>query len=371
MFFRVLPLLLLASCSMAPGGDLVAPMETEQSKATYEARLQNVNFIKITPEVVRDQMAVKRQTRGNPRLAAQLRRYQYRIGVGDVLSITVWEQPELSTAANDLKSKQSPTQTGSHVSNSGTIFFPYVGEIRVAGRTVREVRRMLTSRLQEKIVSPEVNVSVVGYNSQKVYISGEVKKPGPLPVTSVPLTLVNALSAAGGVAEDAELKDVVVARNGTKRHIDLDALLHQGDQRQDLLLRDGDVVHVARNDRSRVFVMGEVVKAGVVAMKRMGLTLADALATAGGINEQQANARGIFVIRKSVDPEKMADIYQLDARNMTAMVMAADFRLKPADVIYVTAAPVAMWNRLVMQLLPTLSTINTSTSLGARFGVVN
>ena len=365
---------------MAPGGDMLMPQETADSKASYEARLRNVNFIKITPEVVRSQLVAKKRTQRNSRLETQLRRYQYRVGVGDVLNVKVWEQPELSFVSREealLKGKlgggsrdQTGARSGIRVDSRGKFFYPYAGEVRAAGRTVQEIRRILTTKLRDKIIDPQIDVSVTSYRSKRVYLLGEVKRPGPISITDVPLTLVNALNSAGGLTPDAEMSDVVVVRGAQRRHVDVNSLLHYGDMRQDILLRDGDVVHIARNDKSRVFVMGEVLNPGVVPMKRVGLTLADALAAARGIDEKEANARGIFVIRKSAQPDKIADVYQLDARNMTAMVMAADFRLRPADVVYVTAAPVAMWNRLVIQLLPTLSSVNTSTSLGQRFGVI-
>ena len=355
-----LPLSLLAGCALAPGGDLEVPSGAHvQSQADYDASIRNVNFIRINPALIDHLARPVRVTQRNPRLERQLRSYQYRIGVGDVLNVTVWEQPELTIPAGG---QRSATEAGSRVNSNGTIYYPFAGTIYVAGKTVQSIRRILANRLKGSIVQPKIDVNVAAFRSKRVYVTGELNKPGAVPITDVPLTLLDALNAAGGVLADADLQDVSVSRGKERRHIDVEALLHHGDMRQNLLLLNGDVINVARNDKRRVFVMGEVIKPGVVPMKRNGLTLADALGAAKGINEKLANASGIFVIRRSADPAKTADVYQLDAKNMTAMVLAAQFPLKQADVIYVTAAPVARWNRLVMQILPTITSVSSSAS---------
>ena len=122
----------------------------------------------------------------------------------------------------------------------------------------------------------------------------------------------------------------------------------------DIILQDGDVVHVSRNDDQKVFVLGEVVKAQPIPIQRSRMTLAEALASAGGLNELQANASGVFVLRTSSNPDNVADVYQLDASNALALVLADQFPLQSRDIVYVTAAPIARWNRLVQQLLPTI-----------------
>ena len=114
----------------------------------------------------------------------------------------------------------------------------------------------------------------------------------------------------------------------------------------------------------KVFVMGEVDKSISLPLGRSPISLTDAIARAGGIKENSADASGIFVIRRDrEDPEKLATVYQLDARNSTALILGADFGLKPQDVVYVTAAPVSRWNRVITQLLPTVSSIYYSTEI--------
>ncbi|WP_231883053.1 SLBB domain-containing protein, partial [Alcanivorax sp. HI0033] len=144
-------------------------------------------------------------------------------------------------------------------------------------------------------------------------------------------------------------------RDGQETLYSLKRLYQQGDLTQNTLLRDGDVIHVNRNDDQKVFVLGEVVEAQPVPIQRSQMTLAEALSTAGGLNELQADASGVFVMRRAPKGSNLiANVYQLDASNAMALVLADQFPLQARDIVYVTAAPVARWNRLILQLLPTI-----------------
>ncbi|GHW38849.1 sugar transporter [Vibrio cholerae] len=157
-----------------------------------------------------------------------------------------------------------------------------------------------------------------------------------------------------------------------EEQISLYALIQKGDLTQNRLLRDGDIVHIPRNDAQKVFVMGEVKQPQMLKIDRTGMSLTEALSTVGGINEAEADATGIFVIRSNQErsnqngiamgqDEPIASIYQLNIQDATALVMGTEFELRPYDVVYVTAAPISRWNRLVRQLIPTISGFNEIT----------
>ena len=125
-----------------------------------------------------------------------------------------------------------------------------------------------------------------------------------------------------------------------------------------MLLQAGDVLNVARNDDNKVFVMGEVNEAMPVPMTRNGLTLAEALSASGGYDQNTADASGIFVIRRAPQgSEHLVDVYQLNAKDATALILADSFPLQSRDIVYVTVAPIARWNRLIQNIMPTFQTI--------------
>ncbi len=240
----------------------------------------------------------------------------------------------------------------------GTIFYPYVGKVPVEGKHVTQIRDLITQKLGKYIEAPQIDVSVAAYRSQKVFVSGAVMQPANLPITNVPLTLLDALNACGGMSPDADWRSVVLTtetNNGADKEVlDLYALYQQGDMSQNRLLGPNDIVHVPRNDGLKVFVMGDVVKADTQRIDRSGLTLAEALNNSGGINQASASAKGIFVLRASEAEDKLVDVYQLDASVGSLLVLSTQFELQPLDIVYVTSAPMARWNKVISQFLPTI-----------------
>lgn len=290
-----------------------------------------------------------------PVLEQDIASYDYEVSYGDILNITVWDHPELTIPAG---SDRSPSEAGNWVHSDGTIFYPYVGKVEVVGLNVMEIRDIIRERLAEYIQSPQVDVTVASFKSKRVYVTGEVNSPGAQPITNVPLTLLEAVSKAGGLTEDADWTQVTLTRDGQTTRYSLREVYEQGDIGENVVLRPSDIVHVARNDASKVFVLGEVSQPTSINFGRSQLTLADALTEAGGFAQNTADASGVFVIRKAPeDSGKIAQVFQLDAKNATALVLADQFELEPRDIVYVTAAPIARWNRLISQIVPTAQAI--------------
>ena len=115
-----------------------------------------------------------------------------------------------------------------------------------------------------------------------------------------------------------------------------------------LMLHDGDVLHVPSRDESKVFVSGEVVAPRSLTMHNGRLTLNEAMGEAGGLTPD-GDGRQVYVVRRwSGGPQ----IYRLDARTPGALAMAEAFELEPRDVVYVAATPLANWHRRISLLFP-------------------
>jgi polysaccharide export outer membrane protein len=345
--------LFLTGCAV-PGGHIVGLSGSDLESS--DKLNDNVLVQEITPLLISELPKQAIKASSNPKLDQELQAYDYLVGVGDVLNITVWDHPELTIPAGSYRDAAS---AGNWVHADGTIFYPYVGKIDVVGQSTSAIRTTLQKRLGRFIENPQVDVTVAAFRSQRAYVTGEVNQPGMQAITNIPKTLLDAVNQAGGLGVRADWRNVTLTQGDKEEIIDLYSLYQKGDIAQNRLLHHNDVVHVPRNDALKVFVMGEVDKPETLMMERNGMTLAEALSSTGGFNESTADASGIFVLRNDPAAEKPIQVYQLNARNTAAMVLATRFMLKPYDVVYVTAMPISRWNRVINQLLPTINGIDT------------
>lgn len=330
--------------------------------------LQTVDVLTITSGLVAQQQRQASLSNAIPAaippgLQQEIANYEYHVERGDVLQVTVYDHPELTNPSGS--NNNDVENSGITVENDGTVYYPYVGKVLVAGRTVDEIRAAIASPLAEFISTPQISVRVVRFNAKRAYVTGQVNEPGPQPITNVPLTVLDAIARAGGLTDNANWHEVLLSRNGSESRLSVYEMLNNGRLGQNMLMQHGDVLHVPVAGQQQVFVLGELNRVNTLPMGNMRMSLTEALTRSGGLNQVTSNAEGIFVIRPNApaDP-KLATVFQLNVRNAVAFAIGAQFMLQPSDIVYVTTAPVTRWNRVISQIIPSLNALITADRVG-------
>jgi polysaccharide export outer membrane protein len=343
---------LLVSCvNMEPG----MRIDTAQVPSTT-ALPQSTPVIKlITPDLLRSEKEARAQQSAQnvSKLLGQSKPYV--IGSGDLLSILVWDHPELNIAAAGAQalsaSAGAQTPAAFVVDQQGIVQFPYVGAIKLAGLTELQARDLLAQKLIKSIKKPDITLRVLSFRSQKIYVDGEVKAPGNQAIDDVPMTLLESLTRAGGILPTADQSYIMVTRDGVSYPINIPLLVRQGINPSSIMLMNGDVVRVRSRDENKVYVLGEVQTAKALAMNNGRMTLTEALGEAGGLNQLSASSKQVYVVRNADQAEPV--VYNLDAGSPVALALAENFELNPRDVVFVDASGLARFSRVVSLLIPT------------------
>jgi polysaccharide export outer membrane protein len=286
---------------------------------------------------------------------------QYKVGPRDILNITVWEHPELTIPAGEFRSSES-AGNGNVVGEDGNIFFPYAGIVKAGGRTVEEIRTELTRKLSKYIERVQLDVRVASYRSQRVYVVGEVKKPGIQLVQDIPLTVLEAINNAGGVTSESDRRNITLTRENKSYSINLLALYEGGDTSQNVMLQNGDVLNVPDRQFNKIFVLGETAGSGsgsarsrTLFMNKGRMTLTEAISDGGGTDQDESDPARIFVFRGGLGKSQ---IFHLDAKSPDALILADRFPLQPRDVVYIDRQEGRRWNQIIDQIRPTVDLLN-------------
>jgi len=236
-------------------------------------------------------------------------RAEYVLGAGDVVRISVYQNPDLSLETR--------------VSEAGAISFPLLGAVKVGGLTVTQAEQRLATGLREGnfVKQPQVSVLLTQVRGSQVSVLGWVNRAGRFPLETADVKLTDVLAQAGGVAPGgAETVTVVGTRDqkSFRKEINL-PLLFAGNQAEDPMLQNGDVVWVDR--APIVYIYGEVQRPGPIRLER-GMTLMQALATGGGLT-LRGTEKGIRVHRRGADGK------------IEVLTPSMDDPVRDGDVVYV------------------------------------
>jgi polysaccharide export outer membrane protein len=209
---------------------------------------------------------------------------EYRLGPGDVVRITVYNVPDLTTEAQ--------------ITQQGRIIFPLIGEVQIGGMDKSEAEQIIARRLGAGgfVRRPQVNVLVLGFKSQQISVLGQVNRPGRYPIEQAS-TLADLLAIAGGVALGGGDTITLITRRADgktlKRDIDINQALLRGEMDKNIPVANGDIIYVPR--APQFYIYGEVQRPGAFRLEK-GMTVMQALSVGGGLTVR-GTQRGIRVNR--------------------------------------------------------------------------
>lgn len=296
------------------------------------------------------------------------------IGRGDVLDISIWEAPPAvlfgtsasfspADSASVLAATSGVVQKTNiselMVDSAGTIRIPFAGVIPAIGRTPQQVEREIIGRLRGKAHDPQVVVRLVRSAGDNVTVVGDVATNSRVPLTPRGERLLEVLAAAGGVKQAIGKTTIQITRDGHVVSLPLELVIR--DPAQNIRLQANDVVTALYQPYSFTSLGASGVNAEVP-FEATGITLAQALGRIGGLRDERADVRGVFIFRledpAALDPAVAASarrtpdgripvIYRVDMSNPATFFVAQSFPIRNKDVVFISNAPLADLQKFV------------------------
>ena len=279
------------------------------------------------------------------------------IGAGDIIGISIWEAPPAllfsgsftsgsNLSTNASKSNELPEQM---VNQNGTIKVPFIGPVVAAGHTVEQVQSTIARRLHGMANDPQVLVRLIKNNTSTVTVIGDVATSMRVSLTSQNEHLLDALAAAGGVRQPIDKVTLQLTRRGEVAALPLQTIVRN--PKENIMLQSGDVVTALYQPLS-FMVLGAVDKNQEINFEAQGISLVQAIARAGGLNDNRSDAHGVFIFRYespdallptltplTVTTEgKVPVIYRIDLKDPSSFFVSQNFPIHNKDVLYVSNA---------------------------------
>lgn len=362
----------VSACTITPG------MRNEIDRG--EISVPGIKVIEVTPEVVLNEaLATSASTAADVPAWLSERKIDadgYRLGTGDVVRIVVWDHPELNNPSGQAQGDSA--SSGRLVEPDGKLFFPYIGRIQAAGLTPTQLRQDIIAALSKFIKEPQIDVRITEFRSQRVYVTGEVSSPGPIFLNDVPVAALDAIASKGGFTELSNRRRILLTRDGVTADLHADELIY-ADAKNGVFLKAGDIVNIPDISDDKIFLLGDFVTQKTILQGRTTVSLAEAITQGGGLDRLGANAKAIFIFRRNESAASAANkdassdgsaaglsadeklhfapkVYAMDLTRAESLLLAERFSLKPRDVVYIASTDFSKYNRIISQLLPTIST---------------
>ena len=368
----------LTACSSIP---MSGPSRSEVVQSASTPSELGVQVVDVNDDVARRLLAERRagdfsKTLGDRAVTQQI------LGAGDVVEVSIWEAPPAmlfgatptdtrSGGASNARVTVLPDQM---IDGAGNINVPFAGQIKVAGHTLDEVARLITDRLHGKANQPQTLVRLVQNSTSYVTIVGDVTSSKRMPLTPSGERLLDALASAGGVKQPVDKMTVQVTRGGQVQALPLETIIR--DPKQNVPLQAGDVVTALYQPYSFT-ALGATGKNDEVNFEAQGITLAQALARVGGLNDSRSDAQAVFVFRfedanalnwtqqpiRTTANGKVPVVYRINLKDPRSFFVAQTFMMDNKDVLYVSNAPIAELQKFLNVVFsvayPVMSTVTT------------
>lgn len=299
------------------------------------------------------------------------------LGVGDLVEVTIWEAPPsvlfggVTNSIGTASSKEAklPPQM---VDRKGNITIPFIGAVRVAGQEIPQVEKNIATRLSKMANQPQVIVTPVKNNSANVAVIGDGGASVNMPLTPKGERVLDAITAVGGKVNSRT--SIQVTRGDVVRTLPL--LMITQDSRQNIVLRSGDVVSVLNQPYSFI-ALGATGQNNEMLLEAGGISLAQAFGRIRGVNNNQADAAGVFIFRQEdpawvaqIAPERAREktragnpvIYRVNLRDPNAFFYAQNFIIQDKDIIFVADAPAWKLQKFLAMIGSFVAPFNTFSS---------
>ena len=354
----------LSACATYPGWISGSGASREQIQNKRDsARIEGIKLVDVDDALTRKLADAKKLGRFSD-IFPNKSSNNYLIGPGDIIEVSIWEaQPPMLFSGVSLDGKvgagtsQALTLPDQMVLSDGTISIPFVGKVLVQGRSTDQIGDEIGKRLHGKANRPQVLVRVAKNNTSNVTVVGDVVTTATLPLTPKGERLMDALALAGGVKQPISRTAIQLSRGDVTSTMAMDSIIR--DPKQNIMLKPGDVVTALFQPLS-FSVLGATGKNDEIPFEAQGISLAQALARSGGLNDARADARGVFIFRFE-DPKLLAGdgsakamvngmtpvVYQVDLRDPASFFVTQNFPIQNHDVLYVTNSPVAEFQKFL------------------------
>ena len=341
----------LAGCGYLPTSGPTAGEVIDQGVQENQIRYDVVDVDSGVVAVLLGQPADSFRTRfgkyGKP--AAPL------IGIGDTLSVSIWEAAGgglFGTSPTDRVSAGSRNVTIPEqvAGRDGGISVPFAGRVPVAGRTTVEVQREIERRLAEKAIEPQVIVTIVKSVTYAATVSGEVVNGARVPLSVNGDRMLDLIALAGGAKAAVYDTFVRLSRNGVTVTMPMERLV--SNPAENIYAQPGDVLTLVRVPQT-YSVLGATGQNAQITFNSERITLVEALAKAGGLQDLRSDPAGVFLFRfeppsvvaalnapqLGTGPDRTSPIvYRLDMSDANSYFLAQRFPVEDKDIIYVANA---------------------------------